>query len=166
MIRIEKNIDRTASALFAMACAYAIGSGLKSDLEQHLLGIAVLATAVLSYLLSSRSLAAIGARPRKLPVPIFDVRQVEAMDGTELLLTERFDVPPTGEEPLLLQDMLAVPEPDSRVVRLFDRTAMPAAGEMKSQIEPHFDCEFSAARTSEAAQALHDALAELRRSLS
>jgi hypothetical protein len=48
---------------------------------------------------------------------------------------------------LLLDDALADAGPDSRVVRLFDRTAMPASPD------------------GDASQALYDALAKLRRSL-
>jgi hypothetical protein len=100
-------------------------------------------------------------------VPIFDVREVEPMEETELLLTERFEPPssPADDDTLLLDDILAELGPDSRVVRLFDRAAMPTAGELKSRIDRHLDRNDAGAQTPDAAQALHDALAELRRSI-
>ena len=67
----------------------------------------------------------------------------------------------TGE--LLLEDVLAELRPDSRVIRLFDPAAMPTAGELHSQIERHLNQRNQ--EHSGAAQALNDALADLRRSL-
>ena len=100
-----------------------------------------------------------------MPVPVFDVREVPTIEQPELLLTERVELAvPEGDE-LLLDDILDQLEPDSRVVRLFDPAAMPTAGELKSRIDRHLDVESSAAQSSDAAQALHDALAELRRSI-
>jgi hypothetical protein len=51
------------------------------------------------------------------------------------------------------------------VVRLFDPAAMPTPGELKGRIDDRLDEMPDAARSADAAQALHDALAELRRSL-
>jgi hypothetical protein len=66
------------------------------------------------------------------------------------------------EEPLLLDDILAELGPDSRVVRLFDREAMPTPGQLKSRIDLHLK---PGEDTPDAAQALHEALDELRRSI-
>jgi hypothetical protein len=69
-----------------------------------------------------------------------------------------------GEEPLLLDDVLAELGPDSRVVNLFDPEAMPTPGQLKSRIDRHIGPgEF--AQSADAGQALHEALAELRRSM-
>jgi len=180
VIRIEKNVDRAASALFALACGYAAGLWFAGELPKPVLGVAAVAAAAFAYLLSSRMLGAVHPELLRSPVPIFDVREVEPMDPgeffpvngaepadpAELLLTDRVELDPkTGEEPLLLDDILAELESNSRVVRLFDPSAMPTAGEPKSSIDSHLDSEVSAAQSHEAAQALHDALAELRRSL-
>lgn len=98
-------------------------------------------------------------------MPIFDVREVEPIALTELLLTERVDEPRPGTDPLLLDDILAELGSDSRVVRLFDPASIPTAGVLSARIEQHLDAEAQAAQSSDAAQALHEALEELRRSI-
>jgi hypothetical protein len=180
VIRIEKNVDRAASALFGLACGYATNLWFVGDLSRPVLGAATVAAAALAYLLSTRALGAVHPQLPRFPVPIFDVREVEPMncadlvpadgaektDPVELLLTDRLEpAHTTGEEPLLLDDILAELGSNSRVVRLFDPSAMPTAGELESRIEGHLDSEISAAQTHDAAQALHDALDQLRRSL-
>ena len=177
VIRIEKYVDRTASTLFALACGFAFNLWLRGDLLRPLLGAASVAAAAFAYFISVRALTALKPQLPRLPVPIFDVREVEPMDRAELLLpdgaargleelllNDRLELAPASE-PLLLDDILAELGSNSRVVRLFDRAAMPTAGELKSRIDQHLESEVSEARTDDAAQALHDALAELRRSL-
>jgi hypothetical protein len=66
------------------------------------------------------------------------------------------------EEPLLLDDILAELGPDSRVVRLFDRDAMPTPAELKSRIDRHLGPDGG---IPDAGQALNEALDELRRSI-
>ena len=176
VIRIEKNVDRMASTLFALACGYAANLWFAGELQRPLHAAATLAASAFAYLLSIQALGAVRPEPPRLPVPIFDVREVEPMDSrelpptsraglwgpSELLLTDRIQpAPAAGEEPLLLDDILAEPGSNSRVVRLFDHSAMPATKE----IDRHFESHASAAQTHDAAQALHEALAELRRSL-
>jgi hypothetical protein len=180
VIRIEKNVDRAASALFGLACGYATYVWFVGELPRPVVGAATVAAAAFAYLLSTRALGAVHPQLPKFPVQIFDVREVEPMnsadlvpaddaettDPAELLLTDRVEpADTTGEEPLLLDDILAELGSNSRVVRLFDPSAMPTAGELKSRIDNHLDSEISAAQTHDAAKALHDALAELRRSL-
>ena len=130
-----------------------------------LVGAEAAAAALFANLLSSRALSAVEPASRKMPVPVFDVREVPAIEQPELLLTERVELAVPERDELLLDDILDQLEPDSRVVRLFDPAAMPTAGELKSRIDRHLDGESSAAQSSDAAQALHDALAELRRSI-
>jgi hypothetical protein len=179
VIRIEKNVDRAASALFGLACGYATNLWFVGELPRPMLGAATVAAAAFAYLLSARALGAVHPQLPRFPVSIFDVREVEPMNSAdlvavdegektdpELLLTDRVEpAHTTGEEPLLLDDILAEPGSNSRVVRLFDPSAMPTAGEFESRIDSHLDSEISAAQTHDAAKALHDALAELRRSL-
>jgi hypothetical protein len=161
---IEKNVDRLASALLAAACGYAAYVWVGLRIDQPAPGAA--ATAAFAYLLGLIVLSAVEPKARKLPVPIFDVREVEPIEDAEALSTEPAEpAHPAGGEPLLLDDILAELAPESRVVRLFDPAAMPSAGELKSRIDRHLDRESSDARSSDAAQALHDALAELRRSI-
>ena len=71
-----------------------------------------------------------------------------------------------AEETLLLDDVLVAPQPDSRVVRLFagDRVA---PGELARRIDRFLENGQAPAPAppEEAAQALYEALAEIRRSL-
>jgi hypothetical protein len=68
-----------------------------------------------------------------------------------------------AEDELVLEDILAALGPDSRVVRLFEPGNMPTAAEMKARIDRHLEGDGPSA--PDASQALHDALADLRRSL-
>jgi hypothetical protein len=65
----------------------------------------------------------------------------------------------------VLDDILAEIGPEARVVRLFDRKAMPTPGQLKSRIDDHIGQAPPRAAPSDASQALSEALAELRRSL-
>ena len=160
--RVEKLADCAASAVLALACGFAASQWLAGAVGRLPASAAIAAAA---YFLSVRLLGSIQPQPRRLPVAIFDVRELEPIEPAELLLTERLDQPSRGTDPLLLDDILAELGPDSRVVRLFDPASMPTAGDLRLRIEKHLDGEAAAARSSDAAQALHEALAELRRSI-
>jgi hypothetical protein len=167
--RIEKNIQRAASAAFAVAVGYAAYGWLGGLVEQPVLGAETGGAAAFAYLICSRALNAVRPRGAHLAVPMFDLRAIETVEPAELLLGED-DVyrpeapsPRTTAEPLELDDVLAQIGPDSRIVRLFDPAKMPTAGELKSRIDSHLDARSSDCRSAEAAQALHEALAQLRR---
>lgn len=164
VIRIEKGVDRGASALFGLACGYAAYGWFSAQAQQPLLVIETAAACVLAYLLSLRVLSTVQPEPRKLPVQVFDVREVEPMEPPKPL-TEADASIAAEPEPLLLEDELPEPQADSRVVRLFDPAAMPPAREPDLAAERRPDEQPSAAQSADAAQALHDALAELRRSI-
>ena len=84
----------------------------------------------------------------------------------ELLLTERYEAPAeSAEDALVLDDILDQLSPDSRVVRLFDPAAMPTPAQLKSRIDRHLDGAEPEWQAPDASQALHEALAELRRSI-
>jgi hypothetical protein len=93
--------------------------------------------------------------------------------GDELLLTDsdRVDAgaKAAGQGPLVLDDILAELGPGARVVRLFDRKAMPTPaptpGQLQSRIADHLGDGAPPSAPSDASQALSAALAELRRSL-
>jgi hypothetical protein len=165
--RIEKNVDRLASTLFAVACGYGLYAWFAGRLIQPTLAMASAAAVALAFLLSDRVLDAVHPKPRRLKVQIFDVREVEPIEEPELLLTEIFEPQPAAqfEDELILDDILAKLSTDSRVVRMFDPAAMPTAGELKSRIDRHLDDEASAAQSFDATRALHDALAELRHAI-
>jgi hypothetical protein len=165
--RVEKNVDRVASTLFASACGYSVYSLVDARVPLPTLMIEAAGAVALALLLSGRALKAVQPQPRRLPVPIFDVRELQPIEEEELLLTDVFEPLPRTEkeDTLVLDDILAKLDADSRVVRLFDPAAMPTAGELKSRIDRHLDDEASAAQAADATQALHDALAELRRAI-
>ncbi len=96
LAKVEKNVDRLASTLFAAACGYALYSWLAGSLGQSALAMASTAAAALAFLISGRALGAVQPQPRRLPVPIFDVREVEPIEEPELLLTERLRAAAAG----------------------------------------------------------------------
>ena len=184
---IEKNVEFVAAASLAAAVGYAVLA--LSGLPQPEGGMCAAVAAAISFYLGRGTLAAFAEKDAAFPVPIFDVREIELDDdelvltsenriGTaellltpddqvaadELLLTEA-DRLGTDAGTLELDDILAELGPDSRVVRLFDRKAMPTPGQLKTRIDDHLQHGTPAPVQSDAAQALSDALAELRRSL-
>lgn len=178
VIRIEKSVDRTASVLFALACGFSANLWFAFELPRPVLAAATIAAAACAYFISARALGAVEPEPERIPVPIFDIREVGPMDPaeawagdriddlSELLLTDRLGpARAPSEEEFILDDILAEVGPNSRVVRLFDPAAMPNPGELRARIDQHRCAEASEAQTNDAAQALHDALAQLRRSL-
>lgn len=119
--------------------------------------------------------------PAQLPPPApsgepAELLLTEPHAPVEMLLTDwhepadtaapELELEESGEDDgLLLDDVLAKLGPDSRVVRLFDVDAMPTPGQLSSRIEEHLERQPTPVQSEEAAQALQDALAELRRSI-
>ncbi len=264
--RIEKGVDRSASALFGLACGYAAYAWFAGRAQEPVLGLEAAAAFVLGYVLSMRGLGSIHPEPRKVPVSIFDVREVEPMAPVERPAVERVrtsaeravakEAQPVAETPVTIAETMAEtpvtpaepvaempiapnqplaetaipreaepvaegpitqpveasigapPEPaepveefgaadslelelndaaerevesppassdpeigvdegarGARVVHLFDPASMPTPEEMISRIDQHLEGHPSAAQSADAAQALHQALAELRRSI-
>jgi len=153
-MRIEKTVDRSASALFAAAVGYAAYVYLARQVGNPVLAAETGVVSAVALLLSYRLLSGVAPQVRRKTVQIFDVREIEPMPEG-----------PPAEEPLDLVDVLTELETDARVVRLFDPAAMPTPGELKTRIDDHLDGAPDAEQSSDAARALHDALAELRRSL-
>jgi hypothetical protein len=164
--KIEGNVDRAASALFAAAMGYAAFVWFGASAAQPLLTAETAAVAAFAFFVSVRTLGAVQPRAPKVHVPIFDLRKLDPVEPPELLLTERFQPDPAAsDEALVLDDILAELGPDSRVVRLFDPAAMPTPGQLNARIERHLNGEGPPSAPPDASQALHDALAELRRSM-
>lgn len=193
--RIEAGVGRGASALFAGAigyAAYGVGSGFGLDPQ---LAFGAAGAGTLAYVPCSRLLGVGSKSAVCFNLPEFLLSELEFADAPEelllteqvvpdeLLLTDRVGSPDElvlteadrldSDAPLVLDDILAAIGPDSRVVRLFDRKAMPATatpGELQARIANHVadgtlrapPAEF---HPSDASQALSAALAELRRSL-
>ena len=183
---IEKNVELVAAATFAAAIGYAVLA--LTGLPQPEGGIFIAAAVAISFYLCRSALAAFVEGDAAFAVPAFQVADIEVEEEllltaddrvgtTELLLTEEDQVSPeelllteadsiAGEiGPLELDDILAELGPDSRVVRLFDHKAMPTPGQLKTRIDSHLEQAGAGPLHSDAAQALSDALAELRRSL-
>jgi hypothetical protein len=202
--RIEGGADRGAAALFAAAVAFAAYRLILAAGVQPQLGFWAAGAGALAYLPCSRLLALAGDRAAPFVLPAFAIADPEFGELPEpLLLTDRFAAPvelllterlePAGElvltdaqrvvavgpcaeeAPLVLDDILAEIGPEARVVRLFDRRAMPAPeltpGQLQSRIADRLgngaplSAPFNMAEAPDASQALSAALAELRRSL-
>jgi hypothetical protein len=190
--RIETSAGRGASALFAAAAAYATYGLLLTFGVSAELGICAAGAGALSYLPCSRLLSVAGRRSPRFDLRSFELRDLELTDAAdELLLTDADRLGSSAElvltdadrlrardelvltdadrfdpgEPLLLDDILAEIGTESRVVRLFDRKAMPTPGQLRSRIANHLGQTSPVEAPADAAQALSDALAELRRSL-
>jgi hypothetical protein len=160
--RIEGAIDALAAGLISAAIAFAVAALLRDIVAQpQLLAFAAVALAA-SYLICVRLLAKAGSSTPRFELPEFSPAPMPVPD--ELVLTDA-DRLPAEEEPLELYDILPEIGPDSRVVRLFDRAAMPTAGQLKARIDRHLDEESAAPTRRDESQALFEALAELRRSL-
>lgn len=173
--RIEAAIDHIAAAVFGLAAGW-IGYLLMDGML-----VAAGAAAVVGYLVAARLLRGVQAvaptfevrafRPRDLELSETDelllTEQVELLltEQVELVLTEKDRLKPAQADVLVLDDILAELGPGSRVVRLFDPAAMPTPGQLNARIEQHLHAASSPAAPQDASQALHDALAELRRSL-
>lgn len=185
--RIESTADQAAAASLGLACAFAASVLLGASFGHPLAVAEASGIGAVVYFVTGRLLSRI-AQTRTLPVRAFEVRTIdpemewaaapeqlllthvqppaEELEEEPLLLTD-VHAPPEepAEEPLVLDDVLAQLGPDSRVVRLFDRTAMPTPAQLKSRIDAHLGRGAVDAPAPDASQALHDALAELRRSI-
>jgi len=86
--RIETNVERGASALFAGAVGFAAYMALCAWVDQSEVAACTVAAVAIAYLLSSRALFAIANRKPRLAVPVFDLREFDSSEDGELLLTE------------------------------------------------------------------------------
>jgi hypothetical protein len=164
--RIEQCLDAVASAAFAAAVAFAA-------LRFGAVG-ATLAGAV-SFVAVFRILGVIGVTAPAFPIEFEAPELPAAIEPEEMLLTDVYrpvdeedelvldNFLPAPDAVLVLEDVLVRLSEDSRVIRLFDPAAMPTPGEMKSRVDRHL--QESPARTADASEELHTALADLRKSL-
>ena len=107
-------------------------------------GAAVAAS--VAFLAAYSVLRSIGGEPIPLPMSEFAPAEVHIEPEPEALL---------------LDDILASMAPESRVVRLFAPDQMPTAGQLQERIARHVGAEHD----SDAADALHQALADIRKAL-
>lgn len=178
--RIEMTVDGTAAVLFAASVAFCVFNVLRS-LAQPQPEVAGAAAFAASFFFCARILRSVAVVPRTLTLPRFEaVRRIEPIGlgelvlteadrlhpgADELVLTDADRLYPEGQDPLVLDDILGDVGSDSRVVRLFDPSAMPTPGQLKARIDRHLDEAASPAAPADATQALFEALAQLRRSL-
>lgn len=171
--RIETGVELLASALLSGAVAHAALALLQDGLPHPQAALLAAAIGAGTFLLTSLAFRRKAATPT-FRTPAFPLPELEISKPEELLLGDEDRLAPDelvlGEadrlepEPLELDDVLAQLEPDSRVVQLFDRKAMPTPGQLQSRIEDHLGHRAPATQ-HDASQALSEALAELRRSL-
>lgn len=164
-----------AGLLFSIACGFALGS-LAPRRDRFSVGSFPLADIDLA---TDEPIVADADRAHLDALILTEADRVHADELTlsdadrlradELILLEEDRFVPTpsqrDEPPLMLDDILAELEPGSRVVRLFDRKAMPTPGQLKSRIDRHLGQETGMGKVPDASEALSEALAELRRSL-
>lgn len=181
--RFEAAVDHLAAAVLGGAVAYVLFRLLGGRLALPQLAIAAAIAGTLVYLLTARILKSVQPDRQSFDFPVFRMADLELAEAGELLLTEQVELLLTdevelvltdadrlkrrrsAEEELVLNDILAKLEPDSRVVRLFDPAATPTPGQLQSRIDRYLSDGTPGSPGSDASKALYDALAELRRSL-
>ena len=155
---MERAVDLGAAAILAAAVAFAcarLGLG----------GPRTFATAAAAFAIAWWSLARLNGQT-EFPLPAIAPSELAFVaDADELLLTERLEPDAPSGDILMLDDVLAALGPDSRVVRLFDPATIPSPGQLRQSIDRHLRLANPAAAPPDDSQALHLALAELRRSL-
>ena len=179
--RIETFVEHTASVVLGGAVGFAVYCLLGVRISVPQLLACAAGSGSLAYLASSALLRSMMPRSERFTVSTFLPREFNSIEADALILTDadRLDVhelvltdtdrleavsQKPEKHPLVLDDILAEIDSDARVVRLFDRKAMPTPGQLKSRIDDHLGGGTSM-RAPDASAALSEALAELRRSL-
>lgn len=126
---LEQGVDIAAAAVFAAAVAFAAG------VTELVAGPTIFSAAAASLVIYA-VLRNVPVGERSYALPAFELAPLDLLD-----------------DELLLDDVLAIAEPDGRVIRLFDPERMPTSGDSSNSTHP------------DASQALTKALDELRRSL-
>jgi len=158
--RIEWIASVAAAAVLAAAAGFAAGRLTPSPM-------AVGGAAGSAFVIALLALRSIGSSNRDFPLTHFAPAEMVFEELDELLLTDadRVDQDNSAEGELVLDDILANLGEDSRVVRLFDASAMPTPGQLRAQVDRHLGQARAANEAADASAALHEALAELRSSL-
>ena len=153
--RIEAIIDGAAAMLFAAAAAYAVIRAVGTPSP-------ALAGAAFAFLGAFMALRAVRPADLSFAIARFDVGTSPLSRLDELVLCDSDRLAADLPDELVLDDVLADPEPDSRVVRLFDPAAMPADS---TGFDRRFDGAIAGGAPPDASQALLEALTKLRQSL-
>ena len=144
--RIEAAVDAGAALAFAAAVAFVLLAVLRAQPIAAAGGLASFAFCLMG--LRKIPLSGVTSKAPHGATPVADV------------LAEADRSLAQAEDELVLDDILAALNPDSRVVRLFEPNADPTPGQLQTRIDRHLN---QRARSVDASQALHEALAELRR---
>jgi len=167
--RVEAAAGYAAAGLFAAAFGFAAFhvAGRFTDLRGMF--AAALVSGLLACPVALLLLRLFEGQPKPYSQPYFETVEFEpiALRGDEeLVLTDEDRLEPaTSYDALVLDDALAEMSPDSRVVQLFDRSAMPTPAQLRARIDRHLAGGASNETTPDASEALFAALADLRRSL-
>lgn len=174
--RIEAVVDRVAAMLFAAALAF-VATRIGNSLTVPTWFVALVAAAA-GYAACTQILRAVHAERPQFKVAEFEIVEIPESEPEldELMLTEMTELVLThadrvgsdwerSTDELVLDDILAEIGPGARVVRLFDPTGMPTPGQLKSRIDQHLNATAFSSPAPDDSRALHEALAELRRSL-
>lgn len=157
--RLEGVVDFAAAATLAAAIAYAAAGAIGSS--------AAVVAAAGAFFVPLIGLRQLEGGDQSFSLPPFTLADLPQAEFDELLLTDadRVEAPDSqaAADELVLDDVLADLGEDSRVVRLFDASAMPTPGQLRARIDRHLGQ--AAVASTDASAALHEALAELRRSL-
>jgi hypothetical protein len=157
--RIEGIASLAAAAILAAAVGFAV-----SRLTPSTVTVAGAAASALFIALSA--LRSIGPTNGEFSLGQFAPAELAFEKIDELLLTEADRIDSSaGDDELMLDDILANMGEDSRVVRLFDASAMPTPGQLRARVDQHLGQPRAASEAPDASAALHEALAELRLSL-
>lgn len=143
---IERIIDLCGASALAAAAGFATSTLAPLALSSAAAAGAASVTFILAYAVLRRC----GGHAPTIGLGAFELRTIE---------------PQPEPEALLLDDILASLGPDSRVVRMFAPDAIPTAGQLQARIDRHIASDGHADRDDEAREALHAALADIRRSL-
>jgi hypothetical protein len=165
--RLEAGIGYGAAASLAAAVGFAGFHAAAMILGRTGMVAVGTVSAMAAYPMALLLLRVLGGGPRPFSQPPFEMADIEPiLDLDELVLTDADRLQPAaGDEALVLEDVLAEIAPDSRVVRLFDPSAMPTPAELKGRIDRHAHGGLPQPPPPDASDALFAALAELRRSL-
>lgn len=148
--RIESAVDASAAALLAGAVAYAVHGLLVTT-------VGVAASAAGAFGLCFAGL-------RNVPVAARESETSTVTPVTELLAEADRSIEAEEQDELVLDDILAALDADSRVVRLFEPGANSPPAQLKEKIGHHLGSARPAGPVDDS-QALHEALSDLRRSL-
>lgn len=147
---MSKTHNHDAGWLFDLGAASALAGAagfafFKLGPPDYLPSTAAVA-ASLAFFAAYALLNCIGKAPAALPLTPFTTPEI---------------APEPEPEALLLDDVLASMGPDSRVVRMFAPDQVPTAGQLQARIDRHL----GGGRGDDAAEALHQALADIRKAL-